>query len=388
MPAKKAKTLLSDRADDMKWLEIVVSIAVLIILYPLFSSLESFLQSSQIMRNEGVHLGGMIAIGFLASFFSCFALVGGLLLSIAAAWREESENKTPLWRLHPFLMFALGRVCGYFLFGGLVGLAGERLALSLHTSGIVTILIAIIMVVLGLKILRIRGPRFCRLPANNPLMRVLRSLSASHHPIAAALLGALTFFIPCGFTQSAQLLALGSGSFMSGALIMTAFALGSLPSLLGISMVSAYSRGTFGRLFLRFSGVLVIAIGIATMNNGLTLAGVQTTNILHWNAHVSSRNSDNVTIDGNGQQIIHLTVTDRGYVPSEVTIEAHRPTWVYAYSPTDPVGCTSLLTAPAFGIVVPLSRGYTWLGPIENPTENFVLTCSIGRWKANVYVKA
>jgi hypothetical protein len=42
----------------------------------------------------------------------------------------------------------------------------------------------------------------------------------------AFILGASTFFLPCGFTQALQLYVLAKGSFTTGALTMLAFALG------------------------------------------------------------------------------------------------------------------------------------------------------------------
>jgi sulfite exporter TauE/SafE len=38
----------------------------------------------------------------------------------------------------------------------------------------------------------------------------------SKNPIFAPLLGVITFFIPCGFTLSMQLVAVSTGSFRSG----------------------------------------------------------------------------------------------------------------------------------------------------------------------------
>ncbi len=375
--------------DDWKWLEIVVSIALIIILTPLFLALESQFSSWQNTTVQGAHLGGVFLLGVIASFAGCFALVGGFLLSMTAAWREEqADAHTPLWRMQPFILFVIGRVCGYFVFGGFVGLLGQRLSLTLQGSGILTIALSLIMITLGLKILHIRGPCFCRIPVESRLTRFLRSLSTSRHPIATTLLGALTFFIPCGFTQSVQLLALGSGSFMSGAMIMATFALGSLPALLGIGMVSSLGSGTCGRRIVRFSGVLVIMLGIFTLNNGLTLAGVTKSDMLRVRSRALLSSDPHVTIDASGQQILHLTVTDHGYSPSEFTIAAHKPTWIYAYADKNPVGCTSLLTAPAYGMQTPIMQGYTWLGPINNPTKDFVLACSIGRWKANVRVRS
>ncbi len=52
------------------------------------------------------------------------------------------------------------------------------------------------------------------------------------------IMGGLTFFLPCGFTITAQGLALASGSVLQGGLIMLFFAIGTLPMLLMIGLSS------------------------------------------------------------------------------------------------------------------------------------------------------
>ena len=76
----------------------------------------------------------------------------------------------------------------------------------------------------------------------------------------------LLLFLPCGFTQSLQLVALWE--FLVGGLTMFIFALGTLPALLGISTISATAKGTFSRLFLRFSGTLVLILAVFNLNSG------------------------------------------------------------------------------------------------------------------------
>jgi sulfite exporter TauE/SafE len=46
--------------------------------------------------------------------------------------------------------------------------------------------------------------------------------------------GALTFFLPCGFTFAMQLYALSTGNFWMGMAVMAIFAIGTLPGLLSI----------------------------------------------------------------------------------------------------------------------------------------------------------
>jgi len=51
---------------------------------------------------------------------------------------------------------------------------------------------------------------------------------------SALITGALTFFLPCGFTFAMQVYAISTGNFIQGALVMGIFALGTLPGLLSI----------------------------------------------------------------------------------------------------------------------------------------------------------
>ncbi len=90
----------------------------------------------------------------------------------------------------------------------------------------------------------------------------------------AFLLGGLTFFLPCGFTQALQLYVLAKGDFLTGALTMLAFALGTLPALLSLSAVSSFAKGAFQRRFLKFAGAAVILLGVMNIQSGLVLTGI------------------------------------------------------------------------------------------------------------------
>jgi len=212
------------------------------------------------------------------------------------------------------------------------------------------------------------------------MVRLTRSGSTP----AAFLLGALTFFIPCGFTQSTQLLALGAGSFLGGALIMTTFALGTLPSLIGISIVSSLARGKFLQWFFAFSGMLVVVLGLLNLKGGLLLLNIDVQSLLPSSFTVEQ--DPNVAVDAEGKQIVSLTVTDQGYQPGAFTIRAGRETWIRAYAPLPVGGCATFLQAPAFNIQTPIAQGENWLGPIVNPQNDFVLTCSMGMFRADVHV--
>src|SRR5258708_6152629 len=127
---------------------------------------------------------------------------------------------------------------------------------------------------LGLQMLRL-------LPALTRFLPTMpKSVSHFIHDLAerdanggAFVLGAATFFLPCGFTQALQLYVLAKGSFAIGALSMLAFSLGTLPALLSLSALSSLASGKLQRHFLKFAGVAVIVLGIANIQYGLVLAG-------------------------------------------------------------------------------------------------------------------
>jgi hypothetical protein len=196
----------------------------------------------------------------------------------------------------------------------------------------------------------------------------------------------MTFFLPCGFTQSLQLAALASGNFMTGAMIMFIFALGTLPSLLGISIISSTATGNFSRLFLRFTGALVLLLALWNLNSGLSLMGVDASSFATPTTVETVGNDPNVTIDANGRQILYLHVTRGGYQPSSFTIQAGKETWVYAKG-EGAYGCeTMLTTAPEYATPIQVKEGDNWLGPIKNPTQSFLLTCSMGMVRSKVNV--
>jgi sulfite exporter TauE/SafE len=343
------------------------------------------LPSFALHADGAVSLGALFLVGVTASASSCLALVGGLLLSVSASWCEDHEEFSHVRKFQPLALFNVGRLIGYFVLGGVVALLGKAVDLSLHATGYLTIVLSVVMLFLGLKILHILPKSFCTLPLPGGIQRGIRRLSKSRHPVAALVLGAATFFIPCGFTQSVQLLALGSGSFLSGGLMMLAFALGTLPALLGISALSAFAEGTAGRLFFRFSGALVVLLALANMSSGFTLAEINLRSLLPKRHAAVVANDPHVTIDQNGQQIISLAVSDHGYSPASFTISADKPTWIYATAENDVAGCASQLVTPAFNKRVSIKKGENWLGPIV-PKQDFVIACSMGMYRADVHV--
>lgn len=346
--------------------------------------------AESIPHSQSSSLPAIFLVGIIAAASSCLAVVGGLLLSVSAAWSQQTQGQ-PTWvRLQPMLLFNAGRLAGYFLFGGIVGFIGQAINPGGQWTGYVTVVLSLVMILIGVRILHLVPSSFCRIPMPRGINTKLQKLSKSNHPLAAVLLGALTFFVPCGFTQSVQLLALGSGSFLNGALMMFVFALGTLPMLLGISVVSSLTRGKGEKLFLLFSGTVVLVLGFGNLQSGLLLTGVDAKGFVE-KALFSSMNGTRVegadpyvTIDAQGRQVIAMYVTSSGYKPDRFTIEKNRPTWIYAVAEAEPSGCANFMQVPSYGVSNVIHKGGNWVGPFTPSEGTFVVTCSMGMLRADV----
>jgi len=382
---KKASPILKKTVRQKTWGEKVAEAGIfLVILTAAYQLALHFNLLSFNTTTEGaIGIGTILLIGLTASVSSCLAMVGGLLLSVSASW-DKNHPKASRWqKMEPQIYFNIGRIIGYFVFGGLTGLLGQQLLFSVQATGIMKVLLSLFMIWLGLHILDLLPKKFCSMPLPAFAVRHLRHLSHSESIFGPFILGGLTYFIPCGFTQSMQLLALSTGNFNEGAFIMTMFALGTLPALLGIGVLSAFVQGKAGRIFIMVAGSASLLLGIGGLQAGLNLAGVHLT-LPRIFSFVAS--DPNVTVDGNGQQIISVRVTDKGYDITSFTIEADKTTWIFATAESIS-GCLSSMIIPAYSVNTVLQKGENWIGPIR-PTKDFAFMCNAGIYRANVNVRS
>ncbi|MBI3618404.1 sulfite exporter TauE/SafE family protein [Candidatus Peregrinibacteria bacterium] len=378
-----------------KWMEIGACLLIIFALYKLLSAFDilTFATSAA----GATTFGGIFLIGIVAGTSSCLAVTGGLLLSVAAKYNEVHQTETRWHKFKPLLSFNIGRLVSYFLFGGLVGVIGKSIILTPTMTGYMNVIIALVMVSIALSILKIlpKGKFGIRPP--KALSHWVAGLAESHHPTAPFVLGAGTFFLPCGFTQSLQLIALASGSFLTGAMTMFVFALGTLPALLGISAISSTAKGTFSRFFLRFAGVLVLILALWNGRNGLLLVGIDPTSylpqFLSQQPAYAAGKDPNVTVTSNGEQIMRLDVGRFGYKQKSFTVTAGKQTWIYATAEAGIAGCTSGLTVPKHRLAKILQpgppnprTGQNVLGPFT-PTGNFTVSCAMGMITVPAYAE-
>ncbi|MEK7612251.1 MAG: sulfite exporter TauE/SafE family protein [Patescibacteria group bacterium] len=235
----------------------------------------AFLALFFIVQKSGIlnfGLGGTVTpvtsfiIGLIASVSSCLAIVGGLVLSLSAKVSQDNVSDTKT-----FLLFHTGRLVSFAALGGVLGVVGNAIGISFTFTAILGLLASVVMLLLGLNLVGVFAKNKVALPSG--IFNFFRSIE--HKTFTPLIIGFATFFLPCGFTQSMQISALSSGSFMSGLLIMLAFALGTLPILALLSFGSAsFAHGKHAPLFFKSAGVVVIGLGLFALLGGLAGLGI------------------------------------------------------------------------------------------------------------------
>ncbi len=338
----------------------------------------------------GMSYGAIFLVGLVAASSSCIAVTGGLLLSAAAKFNQRYGSAvTGISRMRPVLLFVGGRIASYALFGGILGAVGQALSPSPLVTALITIAAAVYMLTMGLDMLHIAPSWLKRFMPRMPKSLAHRVMDAegNAHPFAPLGLGAATVFLPCGFTQAFQLYALTTGSFWAGAATLLVFALGTAPSLLALGWASSSLKGKAGQLFFKFSGALVVVLGLWNIQNGLTLAGYPLSfPELSFAPRAEASSAAQATVtDAKGVQVMKMRVLYE-YEPNRFTIKAGVPTR-WEIDGSQGAGCAMALVSRQLGIQKLLSRGpnvIEFTAPTQPGTYQF--SCSMGMYRGQIVV--
>ena len=308
---------------------------------------------------DNMSYGFIFIIGLIAATSTCLAVAGGLLLAIAAKFNERHKNLTGWQKFKPHIYFNIGRIASYTLLGGAIGALGSVLTISPKISGIITIGASIIMVIMGLQLLNVfpwlnkfqlKMPKFIA----HRLYDSSKKSQGSTSNTSSFLFGGATFFLPCGFTQALQLYVLGKGDFVTGALTMLVFSLGTLPSLAGIGVFSSLTKGNIQRHFMTFSAILVIVLGIFNFPNGFALTGASIFEGDNVKAIDSGTDLTTVKIVG-GKQIVEMKVVGFDYFPAQFNLLQGVPV-EWRIDGKGAQGCAQIISVPSLGITERLSK--------------------------------
>lgn len=268
--AKEGYSLKTEKQEhSVNWNDFYLALPIALAFVLLFVLLQK-MGIVNLIQADTVTYPVALLIGLVASVSTCLAVVGGLLLSVSANYAKSEKN------IQPQVMFHVGRLISFFVLGGVIGMIGSAFTLSAGVSVALSIGIGVVMLILGLNLLDIH-PSMRKLQLHMPsfFTKQASKVHGKQHAFGPLLIGASTFFLPCGFTQTMQIYTLSTGSFLTGAFTMTAFALGTLPVLALISFTSfELGKGKWSGVFFKSAGLLVVAFAMINIINGLAVLGI------------------------------------------------------------------------------------------------------------------
>ena len=252
-----------------KWGEFKIAVPVALGFAALFVVLQK-MGIVNLVNAGNVTYGTAFVIGIIASLSTCMAVVGGLVLSMSATFAKEGD------KVRPQLMFHTGRIVSFFILGGVIGAIGSAFTLSTSATFFLGLTIGIVMLILGINLLdTFHWAKKLQPSMPKFIAKHAHGVSKFNHTLTPLLVGIVTFFLPCGFTQSMQLYTLSTGSFLTGGFTMLAFALGTLPVLALISFSSfSIQKSSKSGIFFKAAGLIVIMFAIFNLINSLVVIGV------------------------------------------------------------------------------------------------------------------
>jgi len=165
------------------------------------------------------------------------------------------------------------RLAGYAVLGALAGALGaslDRLGALAGVGRVAAILAGTVMLLWGLttvlRALGVRVPRPLRLPvATGAWAAVLRRAQAVGPLRRAALLGALTALLPCGWLYVFVAAAAATGSALAGAAQMSVFWAGTLPAFAALGLLAQRASGALRRHLPAVTGAALVILGVITL---------------------------------------------------------------------------------------------------------------------------
>jgi len=366
----KLAWLSRDRND---YLNLLKGAAILLILY---IAAERFGLFSLGVNTQSTSLFVALIVGLVAGISTCMALVGGLVLSLSARHAELHPEISTKQKFVPHLYFNLGRILGFAFLGGVIGLVGSVARPSTGVLGFMTIIIGGVMIFLGLKLVEIfpiLKDKSISLPKSISKFFGLGREQKEYSHKNSVITGALTFFLPCGFTQAMQLYAVSTGSFGKGALIMGLFALGTAPGLLGVGGLASVFKGKKAKVFFAGTGLAVMLLGWFNVANGSQL-------------FFQGRTQANVGVaNSTGVQEVKMAQGSSGYSPNVFTVEKGKKVrWII--TSTNQFTCASSLVMPKYGINKGLQKGENIIEFVPTEVGEIAFSCSMGMYRGKFIV--
>lgn len=377
-----------NKKDYWKWSRTIAIFVIIILLYYILQHFEILnLLAPSMLADSKMSYGMLFVVGLFTSVH-CVAMCGGINLSQSIAWKNsDREDNLQINTIMPTLFYNIGRVISYSMIGFLLGGIGMILTggsvdgIPLLLQGILKMLAGMFMIIMGINLLGI-FPALRKFQIVFPKKAVAKINMKKKKERRPLVIGMLNGLMPCGPLQSMQIIALGSGNPISGAIAMFMFSLGTVPLMMGLGSLVSVLGKKYTTIVMRTGCILVVVLGLAMFSQGAGLAGIKT-------YYINSVSSDNhqdlnmaVVSEYEDVQRVESNLTFGSY--PEITIYSGIPVKWVINVPKDVInGCNYKMIIKAYGITHEFTMGENILEFIPNEAGTVQYTC----WMGMIYGK-
>lgn len=361
-----------------------------------------------------MNLTTIFITGLTTGGLSCLAMQGGILASAIANQKEEeldtisksSSSKKKLRQIKsqlrpnsfdqldwlPVSMFLLAKLISHTILGFFLGFLGSQLELGLTTKLIFQGFAALFMFATAMNLLEVHPIfRYVLIQPPKFINKFIRNSTKSKAIFTPFLIGLFTIFIPCGITQSMEVLAISSGSPLLGAAIMFTFVLGTSPLFALLGVGTAKLTEVWKASFLQIAALSLVFLSLSSINGIFVVLDAPVTfqkikiAILDP-AGIIYSDSQGVAPVSNGSQNVTIDVSNTGYTPNRLRVKSGIPVNLTLKS-TNAYTCASFFIFPEFNIRANLqpsdSQTFTF-----TPTKKgrFTFSCTMGMYTGTLEV--
>jgi len=260
------------------------------------------------------------------------------------------------------------------------------ISLSLKGKSIISLIAGAFMIVMGINMLNIT-PALRKLMPRLP-KNLTEKIDSKKNNKGAFIVGLLNGFMPCGPLQAMQLYALGTGSFLTGALSMFIFSLGTVPLMFAFGAFSSLLSLKFTKQMMKVTSVLVIILGVVMGNRGLLLSGINVSEAILSPLGISlandNKNANAVIKDG--YQILTTNLEPGRYQP--INVYAGVPLkWTIVAEEGKLNGCNNEIIIPAYGKKQKLEIGENVIEFTPTQAGTITYTCWMGMISSTITIK-
>ncbi len=212
----------------------------------------------------------ILTTAFLGSVGHCIGMCGGIVVAYSSTKIDQKSSYVQQTASH--LAYNFGRVTTYTILGGLFGYAGQVLAFTPTTKGLLFVITGILMLLTGLSLIgniKFLNSAEWSVSKYSWYQNSFKALMTNKSYPSFYLLGLLNGIIPCGLVYAFAIFAASTADPLSGALVMATFGLATIPALFFLGFLTKFlQQGSLRSTMMKLASLLVILYGIITLYKG------------------------------------------------------------------------------------------------------------------------